>query len=170
MPRLGGNRLPSAKAQAPRNDRMLTCARFRINVWPMNVADSEIKSLLDQHRRIAVYGLSPDPGKPSHYVPEHMREHGWDVVGVYPKLHAAGGFKIYGNLADVPVEARRFVNVFRSSERVPEVVDEVLALGGVEVLWLQLGISHPAAEARAEAAGLKVVSDRCLIIEHRRWF
>lgn len=65
---------------------------------------------------------------------------------------------------------RRFVNVFRRSENIPEVVDEVLALGGTEVLWLQLGIAHPEAEKKAERAGLKVVSDRCLIIEHRKHF
>jgi predicted CoA-binding protein len=99
-----------------------------------------------------------------------MRDHGWDIVGIYPKKHTIGGFQIYTSLAEVPTEHRRFVNVFRASERIPQVVDEVLSVGGVEVLWLQLGIQHPEAEARAERAGLKVVSDRCLIIEHRRWF
>lgn len=136
----------------------------------MNVADSEIKALLSRYRNIAVYGLSPDPDKPSHYVPEYMREQGWNVVGTYPKPHAVGGFEIYPRLSEVPAEQRKFVDVFRASARIPEVVDEVLALGGVEVLWLQLGISHPEAEARAERAGLRVVSDRCLIIEHKRLF
>lgn len=136
----------------------------------MNVADSEIAPFLRRHRQFAAYGLSPDEEKPSHYVPAYMREHGWDVVGTYPRAHAVGGFRIYPRLADVPLEHRRFVDVFRASSRIPEVVDEVLAVGGVEVLWLQLGIAHPEAEARAEAAGLKVVSDRCLIIEHRRFF
>lgn len=136
----------------------------------MNVDEREIKPLLERYRKFAVYGLSPDSEKPSHYVPEHMREHGWDVVGTYPKAHSAGGFKIYPALKDVPAEYRKFVDVFRASERVPEVVDEILALGGVEVLWLQLGISHPEAEARAERTGIKVVSDRCLIIEHRKYF
>lgn len=136
----------------------------------MNVQDHEIKGLLEHYRRIAVCGLSPDPEKPSHYVPEHMRDHGWQVVGTYPKVHDVGGFQIYKNLKEVPVEYRKFVNVFRSSERIPEVVDEVLSVGGVELLWLQLGIANAEAERRAEAAGLKVVSNRCLIIEHRRWF
>lgn len=136
----------------------------------VNVQDNEIKSLLERYQKIAVYGLSPDPEKPSHYVPEHMRDHGWSVVGTYPKPHDVGGFKIYRTLAEVPAEYRKFVNVFRSSERIPEVVDEVLSLGGVELLWLQLGIANAEAERRAEAAGLKVVSNRCLIIEQRRWF
>lgn len=134
----------------------------------MNVQDSEIKTLLVQYKKIAVYGLSPDPTKASHTVPLYMREKGWQLVGTYPKPHAVAGFDIYPSLKDAPAEYRRFVDVFRSSDRVPEVVDEVLAVGGVEVLWLQLGISHPAAELRAEKAGLKVVSNRCLVIEHRR--
>lgn len=136
----------------------------------MNVADKEIKGLLLQHKKICVYGLSPDPEKPSHYVPLYMRERGWEIVGTYPKGHSVNGFRIYESLAQVPSEYRTFVDVFRASPRIPEVVDEVLAVGGVEVLWLQLGIFHPEAEARAERAGLKVVSNRCLIPEHKRWF
>ena len=134
----------------------------------MNVKDSEIKSLLQKYKKFAVYGLSPDPQKASHYVPLYMRDHGWEMVGTYPNLHDANDFKIYESLKSVPAEYRKFVDVFRSSERIPQVVDEVLEVGGVEVLWLQLGISHPAAEARAEKAGLKVISNRCLIIEHQR--
>ena len=96
--------------------------------------------------------------------------HRWDIVGTYPKFHAENNFKIYSNLSDVPNEFRKFLDVFRSSDRIPEVIDEVLAVGGVEVLWLQLGIAHPEAEAKAESAGIKVISNRCLIIEHRRFF
>ncbi len=136
----------------------------------MNVKDNEIKGLLEKYKKFSVYGLSPDPTKASHYVPLYMRDHGWEMVGTYPKKHDANGFTIYPSLKDVPAEYRKFVDVFRSSDKIPEVVEEVLAVGGVEVLWLQLGISHPEAEAKAEKAGIKVVSDRCLIIEHKRWF
>lgn len=136
----------------------------------MNVADSEIKSLLQSYQTITVYGLSNDPQKPSHYVPVFMREKGWDVIGTYPKEHSVGGFKIYKNLRDVPKESRKFIDVFRSSDKVPEIVDEILELGGTEFLWLQFGISHPEAEKKAEASGIKVVSNRCLIIEHKRFF
>lgn len=136
----------------------------------MNVKDNEIKGLLEKYKKFAVYGLSPDTAKASHYVPVYMRDHGWQMVGTYPKPHEANGFQIYKSLKDVPAEYRKFVDVFRSSDRIPEVVDEVLAVGGVEVLWLQLGISNPEAEKRAEVAGIKVVSDRCLIIEHKRFF
>jgi predicted CoA-binding protein len=136
----------------------------------MNVDNQGIEELLTKYKKIAVYGLSPDPEKPSHYVPVFMREHGYEIVGTYPKPHSAGGFTIYPSLKEIAPEARKFVDVFRSSDRIPEVVDEVLSVGGVEVLWLQLGISHPQAEARAEKAGLKVVSNRCLIPEYRRCF
>lgn len=136
----------------------------------MNVQDSEIKNLISKYKKIVVYGLSPDLEKPSHYVPLYMKEKGWDVVGVYPKHHSVNGFKIYSKFSDVPADYRKFVDVFRASDRIPEVVEEILATGGTEALWLQLGISNAVAEARAEKAGLKVVSNRCLIPEHKRWF
>ncbi|MNT14307.1 hypothetical protein D3C72_1493060 [compost metagenome] len=136
----------------------------------MNVKDSEFKSLLEKYQKFSVYGLSPDETKASHYVPLYMRNHGWQMVGTYPKIHSSGGFQIFKSLKEVPAEYRKFVDVFRSSDRIDEVVDEALEVGGVEVLWLQLGISNPAAELRAEKAGIKVVSNRCLIIEHKKWF
>jgi predicted CoA-binding protein len=136
----------------------------------VNVKDSEIKAVLSHYKSFSVYGLSPDPTKPSHYVPLYMQDHGWKIVGTYPQPHCGGGFQVYKSFAEVPAEYRKFVDVFRSSDRIPEVVDEVLSVGGVEVLWLQLGISHPEAETRAEKAGLKVISNRCLIIEHKKYF
>jgi len=136
----------------------------------MNVQDSEFKSLLEKYKKFSVYGLSPDSTKASHYVPLYMRNQGWEMVGTYPKIHSSGGFQIFKSLKEVPAEYRKFVDVFRSSDRIDEVVDEALEVGGVEVLWLQLGITNPAAELRAEKAGIKVVSNRCLIIEHKKWF
>lgn len=135
----------------------------------MNIQDNEIKGLLLSHKQFSVYGFSPNSEKPSHYVPVYMRDQGWDMVGIYPKAHSESDFKVFGELGAVPSEYRKFLVVFRASENIPELVDEVLAVGGVEILWLQLGISHPEAEARAEKAGLKVVSNRCLIIEHKKF-
>lgn len=136
----------------------------------MNVSEAEIKKILQNYKRIAVLGLSPDPIKPSQGVPVFMREQGYDIVGIYPKESEINGFKIYSSLADVPAEYRKFVNVFRASDKIPTVVEEVLKVGGVEVLWLQLGIHHEEAEKRAESAGLKVISNRCLKIEYRDKF
>lgn len=136
----------------------------------MNVADSAFAELLKSNKKMVVYGLSPDVSKASHYVPVYMREQGWEIVGIYPKPHDVSEFTIYNSLKDVPLESRRFVNVFRSSDKILQVVEEAIAVGGVEVLWFQLGISNVEAELLAENTGIKVVSDRCLIIEHKKWF
>jgi predicted CoA-binding protein len=136
----------------------------------MNVKDNEIKTLLEKYKKFSVYGLSSDVDKASHYVPLYMREQGWEVVGTHPKVHKQNDFEIYKSLGEVPIEYRKFVDVFRASDKIPEVVDEVIEIGGVDVLWLQLGIHHAEAERKAEDAGIKVVSNRCLIIEHKRWF
>lgn len=135
----------------------------------MNVDQNGIKKILTEYKRITVLGLSPDPSKPSHQIPLYMKSHGYDVVGVYPKETEIAGMTIYRQLKDVPPEYRKFVDVFRRSDRIPEVVDEVLSVGGVEVLWLQLGITNAEGEKRAETAGLRVVSDRCLLVEHRKY-
>lgn len=136
----------------------------------MNVKDSEIKALLSKYKKFTVYGLSPDPTKPSHSVPMYMKSQGYDIVGTYPKGDQVNGVSIYQNLKNVPPEYRKFIDVFRSSDAIPRLVDEILDLGGVEVLWLQLGITHAEAEKRAEAAGIRVVSNRCILVEHKRNF
>lgn len=134
----------------------------------MNTNDLEMKSILETFKRITVVGLSPDEAKPSHRIPVFMRRQGYQVSGVYPREYEIAGIKIYPALAEVPIADREFVNVFRRSDKIPTIVDEVLEVGGVKVLWLQLGITNASAENRAEAAGLKVVSDRCLLIEYKR--
>lgn len=134
----------------------------------MNINSSEIKKILSTYNKITVIGLSPNSTRPSHQIPLYLRDHGFDVVGVNPGHDEIAGFKIYKSLKDVPAEFRKFVDIFRSLEHIPSVVDEVLALGDIEVLWLQLGITHPEAELRAENAGLKVISDRCILIEHKK--
>lgn len=134
----------------------------------MNVSENEIKNILNSYKKITVIGLSPDPAKPSQGVPVFMRTNGYDLVGVYPKESEINGFKIYKALADAPVEYRKFVNVFRASDKIPQVVDEIIKVGGVEILWLQLGIHNEEAEKRAENAGIKVISDRCLLIEYKK--
>ena len=132
----------------------------------MNVNEIEIRKILNTYRKICFYGMSPDPSKPSHSVPLYMKDQGYDVVGVYPKPYFLPGVSIFKSLSEVPEDYRKFLDVFRSSERIPEVVAEVVEVGGVEVLWLQLGIENSEAEQRAEDLGIKVISNRCIKIEH----
>ena len=122
------------------------------------------------NRKITIYGLSADPTKPSHYVPVYLRKQGWDILGIYPKSHSESDFKIYSNLNEVPDEFKNFLVVFRSSDKIPDLVDEVLEFPQVKILWLQLGIENPRAEKLAESKGLQVVSNKCLKIEHKKWF
>jgi predicted CoA-binding protein len=133
----------------------------------MNVDNDGIKKILTENKNICVIGLSPDYSKPSHSVPMFMKSKGYNITGVYPRGQDIGDVKVYAQLKDVPEKDRYFINVFRRSEAIPEVIDEILKLGGTKIIWLQLGISHPEAEKKAEAAGIQVVSNRCLLIEYR---
>lgn len=136
----------------------------------MNVNDHDIKKILQDYKKITVVGLSPDKTKPSHGVPLFLKSKGHEIVGIYPKENQIGPFKIYNSLQEVPADYRKFVDVFRKAEHIPAIVDELIRLGGTEVLWLQLGITNPEAEKKAEAAGMKVVSNRCPHIEYERLF
>jgi predicted CoA-binding protein len=125
-----------------------------------------IRALLGA-KTIAVIGLSDDSRKPSHYVSAYMQAQGYRVLPVNPAL--AGqmvlGEMAYASLAELPVKPD-LVNVFRLPKFIPAIVDEMIALG-LDKLWVQQGIVHAEAAANAEAAGIKVVMDRCIMVEHR---
>ena len=118
-------------------------------------------------KTIAVVGLSDDPGKPSHYVSGYMQSRGARVLPVNPILaeQMVLGETAYASLAELPVKVD-LVNVFRLAKFVPGIVDEMLELG-LDQLWVQQGIRHAEAAATAEAGGIRVVMDRCLMVEHR---
>jgi len=128
--------------------------------------DAEVRDLLRRVRRIAVIGLSADPSRPSHRVAAYLIEQGYDVLPVNPTAPEVLGRKCYPTLADVPGPID-LVDVFRRPDAVPGVVAEVLALG-LPALWLQEGVVHADAEEAARAAGVFVVSDRCILKEHLR--
>jgi predicted CoA-binding protein len=117
-------------------------------------------------RTIAVVGLSDNPGKPSHYVSEYMQRHGYRILPVNPALETVLGEKSYASLTDLPVKPD-VVNVFRVPQMIPAIVDEMLMLG-LRDLWVQAGIVNAEAAERAEAGGMHVVMDRCIMVEHRR--
>lgn len=115
---------------------------------------------------IAVIGLSANPDKPSHYVPAYMQRHGYRILSVNPTLDSVLGERSYPSLADLSIRPD-IVNVFRLPRYIPAIVDEMLQLG-LRNLWVQSGIVNLEAAARAEAGGIRVVMDRCIMVEHRR--
>jgi hypothetical protein len=117
-------------------------------------------------RSIAVIGLSGNPEKPSHYVSAYMQRHGYKILPVNPSLHEVLGEVCYPSLSDLPVKPD-LVNVFRVPSFLPAIVDEMLELG-LRDLWVQQGIVHQEAAARAQEGGMHVVMDRCIMVEHRR--
>lgn len=129
--------------------------------------NDEITKLLERARTIAVVGCSPKPDRDSHKVAAYLQTVGYRVIPVNPVADEILGEKVYPDLASIPPEIEiDIVDVFRRPEHIPAVVDAVLDRGA-GALWLQLGCAHPTSEGRAAEAGLNVVSDRCIKIEHR---
>jgi uncharacterized protein len=117
-------------------------------------------------RTIAVIGLSEVPSKPSHYVSAYMQRHGYKIYPVNPSIVEVLGEKSYGSLSELPIKPD-IVDVFRLPKFIPAIVEEMLQLG-LKNLWVQQGIINLEAATRAEAGGIHVVMDRCIMVEHRR--
>jgi len=127
---------------------------------------SAIANLLKSSHTIAVVGLSDKPWRASHGVSEYMQRAGYRIIPVNPELTEVLGERSYPNLEAVP-EPIDIVNIFRRSELVPEIVEAAIRVGA-KVVWMQEGVVNEKAAARAKAAGLAVVMDRCLLKEHRK--
>lgn len=125
-----------------------------------NPTSDAIRALLREVKTIAVIGLSDHPDRPSHQVAKAMRGFGYRIVPVRPGVREVLGEKAYPSLAALPFTPD-LVDVFRAPEHVPAIVDECLAMG-VRRLWLQEGVVHEAAAAKARQGGMTVVMDRCL--------
>jgi predicted CoA-binding protein len=121
--------------------------------------------MLADAKTIAVIGLSENPAKPSHYVSVYMQQQGYKIYPINPAIPEVLGEKSYASLADLPIKPD-IVNVFRLPKFIPDIVDEMLALG-LKNLWVQLGIVNEEAAAKAEAGGIHVVMDHCIMVEHR---
>jgi predicted CoA-binding protein len=134
--------------------------------------DDYLAGILKSARTIAVVGASANPARPSNYVARFLAGRGYAVHPVNPG-HAGqdiDGRRVFARLADLPVPID-LVDVFRRSEDVPAVVDQVLALDPLPMaIWMQVGVRSDAAAAKAEAAGIKVVMDRCPMVEIPRLF
>ncbi|MES2338927.1 MAG: CoA-binding protein [Pseudomonadota bacterium] len=128
-------------------------------------SDEDIKALLEGARTIAMIGASDRPDRPSYGVMKRLQDHGYRVIPVNPQItgeHIHGEF-VFRELAQLgdPID---IVDIFRRSDAAGDAVDEAIA-AGAKAVWMQLGVVNEAAAARAEAAGLKVVMDRCPAIE-----
>lgn len=141
--------------------------------WRQNLVTTSdgIAQLLRDTRRIAVLGIKTEAqaGQPAFYVPEYLHNAGLDVVPIpvyYPDATRILGKPVYRRVADVPGPVD-MVNVFRRSEDVAPHVDDILA-AQPKAVWMQSGIRHEQAAQRFAEAGIKVVQDRCLMVEHRR--
>ena len=132
--------------------------------------DVTINELLRKARTIAIVGCSLKPERDSHRVAAYLQGAGYRVIPVNPVAEEILGEKVYPDLASIPDEIEiDIVDVFRRPEHIPAVVDAVLERGA-GALWLQLGCADPESEDRARNAGLEVVSDRCIKVEHRQRF
>ncbi|HKD79155.1 MAG TPA: CoA-binding protein [Candidatus Angelobacter sp.] len=131
-------------------------------------ARDEIGELLQRSKTIAVVGLSNDPLRPSYGVSAYMQTQGYRIIPVNPQIKGALGEKAVPSLSDVG-EKIDIVDVFRRSEFVPEVVDEAIRLK-VPAIWMQEGVIHEEAAAKARKAGILVVMDLCILKEHRARF
>jgi uncharacterized protein len=124
--------------------------------------------ILEKYKRIAMVGLSSNPFRPSHYAAIYLLAEGYDVTPVNPGENEILGRKSYASLREIPGPVE-VVDIFREPSAVPPIVEEAIAIGA-KVVWMQLGVIHEAAADRARAAGLEVVMDRCMKIEHARFF
>ncbi|WP_225334350.1 CoA-binding protein [Halomicrobium urmianum] len=129
-------------------------------------SDDELREILD-YDTVAVVGSSTTEGKAAHEIPKYLQQQGYRVIPVNPFADEVLGEQSYDSITDVPDEVD-VVDVFRPSEEVPDIVDETLERDDVAAIWLQQGIRHDDAAGRAEEAGLDVVQDRCMKVEHQR--
>jgi predicted CoA-binding protein len=127
---------------------------------------NRINEVLDSAKTIAVVGLSGKRYRPSYGVAEYMKRSGYRIIPVNPHENEVLGERCYPDLDSIP-EAVDIVDIFRRSEFVPDIVEAAIRKG-VRAIWMQEGVFHEAAARRAEAAGIAVVMDRCILKDHRR--
>lgn len=125
---------------------------------------NELRRILTEAKVIAVVGHSDRPNRTSYRIGAYLREAGYRVYAVNPTISTVDGARAYASLAEVP-EPIDIVNVFRRAEYLDQVVDQAIAVGA-KAVWAQLGVVDAAAAQKAEAAGLDMVMDRCIMVDH----
>ena len=130
--------------------------------------DEELKEMLIGCKTVAVVGISPKEDRPSYRVASYLKSKGYRIIPVRPDGDVILGEKVYHSLMEIPKEVEiDLVDIFRRSEDVPPIVDQAIQQGA-KVVWMQEGVVHQEAGAKAEKAGLKVVMDRCMKKEYQR--
>jgi len=135
-------------------------------------SDSHLKSVLEKAKVVAVVGVSSNPVRPSYFVARYLTLKSYRVIPVNPGLAGQElfGETVYASLADIPFGVD-MVDIFRRSEAVPPIVDEALARWpDLQTIWMQIGVEHAEAAAKAEARGVNVIQNRCPKIEYQRLF
>jgi len=130
----------------------------------------DIPEILKKAKVIAVVGLSDNPARPSYNVAYYLSEQGYTIIPINPNIAEWRGIKAYKSLQEIPQPNRSsidVVDIFRKSEDVPPIVDEAIKIRA-KTVWMQVGIVNGEAAAKARAAGLNVIMDRCMKIEHRK--
>jgi predicted CoA-binding protein len=130
----------------------------------LQASAAEITEILHNYRVVAVVGLSNNPDRPSYRVAQYLQEHGFRIVPVRPGCREILGERCYAGLKDIPFPVE-IVDIFRQVDAIPRIVDDAIAVGA-KVVWMQLGLEEPHSARQAKQAGLQVVMDRCLKIEH----
>jgi len=137
------------------------------------LVQKEIEKILEGHKNIAIVGLSRNPEKDSYSVGTYLKKHGFRIIPINPSATEILGERSYKNLLDIPVDVQKvidIVDIFRPSEDVPPIVEQAISLkekhGKPQVIWMQLGITNENAAKAAETAGLAVVMNKCIMIEH----
>jgi hypothetical protein len=137
------------------------------------LSSEALKQILSKFRIVAIVGLSRDPSKDSYQVAEYLKKHGFKIVPVNPFVEEVLGEKSYRSLLEMPADVQKsleIVDIFRPSADVPIIVDQAVQLrrqhGVPHVIWMQLGIANKEAAEKAQEAGLTVVMNRCMKIEH----
>lgn len=140
----------------------------------MNI-EEEIKGILERYKTVAVVGISRDPAKDSYRVAEYLQSKGYSIVPINPFADEVLGRKCYKSLLDMPENIQKtieIVDIFRPAQDVPPIVEQATQLrkkySVPHVIWMQLGIVNEEAAELAEGAGLRVVMNRCMMIERRR--
>jgi len=134
----------------------------------MNEDINTLRRILKQNKTIAVVGLSANWWRPSYFAAKYLQAHGYRIVPVNPQYQEILGEKCYPSLRELPFKVD-VVDCFRKSEEIPAIADDAIAIGA-RVLWMQLGVINHEAARKAAAAGLEVIMDRCMKIEHGRLF